>query len=163
MAPVTRQGQNPPPPNIDTPPHHMTPKSVQAMIEQALLRNSTNGDGSQSLHEDNPRHSDHDFRSRGLCNDLRSTQEEDDGQFVANENEKIDKYISGLLDNIYGNVKSSKPRTLDETIELTNDLMDQKLRTYAERADNKRKTDDTSRNNHRHQQQPFKKHNVAKV
>nr|GEZ76934.1 putative reverse transcriptase domain-containing protein [Tanacetum cinerariifolium] len=84
-------------------------------------------------------------------------------KFVANENEKIDKYISGLSDNIYGNVKSSKPKTLDETIELTNDLMDQKLRTYAERADNKRKTDDTSRNNHGHQQQTFKKQNVAKV
>nr|GEW84478.1 hypothetical protein [Tanacetum cinerariifolium] len=56
MAPVTRQGQNPPPPNTDTPPHHMSPESVQAMIDQALLRNSTNGDGSHSLHEDNPRH-----------------------------------------------------------------------------------------------------------
>ncbi|GKF35739.1 reverse transcriptase domain-containing protein, partial [Tanacetum coccineum] len=41
----------------------------------------------------------------------------------------VDKYISGLLDNIYGNVKSSRPKTLDETIELANDLMDQKLRT----------------------------------
>nr|GFD17113.1 hypothetical protein [Tanacetum cinerariifolium] len=40
--------------------------------------------------------------------------------------------------------------------------MDQKLRNYVERADNKRKTDDTSRNNHGHQQQPFKKQNVAK-
>nr|GEV58510.1 putative reverse transcriptase domain-containing protein [Tanacetum cinerariifolium] len=44
-----------------------------------------------------------------------------------------DQYISGLPDNIYGNVKSSKPRTLNETIELTNDLMYQKLGTYAER------------------------------
>nr|GEV35146.1 putative reverse transcriptase domain-containing protein [Tanacetum cinerariifolium] len=34
----------------------MTPESVQAMIDQALLRNSTNGDRSQSSHEDNPRH-----------------------------------------------------------------------------------------------------------
>nr|GEV97465.1 hypothetical protein [Tanacetum cinerariifolium] len=171
-ADITRQGQNPPPPNTNTPPHHMTPESVQAMIDQALLRNSTNGDGSQSSHEDNPRHvqttrpcfyadfmkchplnfkgnEDPDFRSRGLCNDLGSAQEEDDG--------------NGLPDNIYGNVNSSKPRTLDETIELTNDLMDQKLRTYVERADNKRKTEDTYRNNHGHQQQPFKKHNVAKV
>nr|GFD02413.1 hypothetical protein [Tanacetum cinerariifolium] len=56
MAPVTRQGQNPPPPNTNTPPYHMTPESVQAMIDQDLLRNSTNGDGSQSSHEDNPRH-----------------------------------------------------------------------------------------------------------
>ncbi|GKG21852.1 hypothetical protein Tco_0384447, partial [Tanacetum coccineum] len=28
-------------------------RSVQAMIDQALLRNSTNGDGSHSSHEDN--------------------------------------------------------------------------------------------------------------
>nr|GEU64970.1 retrotransposable element Tf2 [Tanacetum cinerariifolium] len=203
MAPVTRQGHNPPPPNTDTPPHHITPESVQSMIDQDLLRNFTNGDGSQSSHEDNPRHVqttrpcfyadfmkchplnfkgnegvvDQDLRSRGLCNDLGSTQEEDDGQalyaggkltlictkFVANENEKIDKYISGLSDNIYGNVRSSKPRTLDETIDFTNDLMDQKLHTYAERSDNKRKADDTSKSNHGHQQQPFKKQNVAKV
>ncbi|GJV18415.1 putative reverse transcriptase domain-containing protein [Tanacetum coccineum] len=83
--------------------------------------------------------------------------------FVANETEKVDKYISGLPDNIYGNVKSARPKTLDETIELANDLMDQKLRTYAERqSDNKRKADDSSRNNHGHQQQPFKSRIVAK-
>nr|GEV56957.1 putative reverse transcriptase domain-containing protein [Tanacetum cinerariifolium] len=43
-------------------------------------------------------------------------------KFVANETEKINKYISGLPDNIFGSVKSSKPKTLDETIELANDL-----------------------------------------
>nr|GEX96433.1 putative reverse transcriptase domain-containing protein [Tanacetum cinerariifolium] len=224
MAPVTRQGQNPPPPNNNTPPHHMTPESVQAMIDQALLRNYTNGDGSQSSHEDNPRHVQttrpcffpdfmkcHPLNFKGNEGVVSLTQWiekmesifnisgcaiENQGElkkleielwnlkvkgnhvptytnrfqeltlictkFAANENEKIVKYISGLPDNIYGNVKSSKPRTLDETIELTNDSMDQKLRTYAERVENKRKTDDTSRNNHGHQQQPFKKKNVAK-
>ncbi|GJT78087.1 hypothetical protein Tco_1044812 [Tanacetum coccineum] len=45
-------------------------------------------------------------------------------EFVANETEKVDKYISGLPDNIYGNVKSTRPKKLDETIELANDLMD---------------------------------------
>ncbi|GJV45768.1 putative reverse transcriptase domain-containing protein [Tanacetum coccineum] len=60
-------------------------------------------------------------------------------KFVANETEKVDKYISGIPDNIYGNVKSARPKTSDETIELANDLMDQKLCTYAERqSDNKR-------------------------
>ncbi|GJU59365.1 putative reverse transcriptase domain-containing protein [Tanacetum coccineum] len=44
-------------------------------------------------------------------------------KFVANETEKVDKYISGLPDNIYGNVKSARPKTLDETIELANDLI----------------------------------------
>nr|GEV55762.1 hypothetical protein [Tanacetum cinerariifolium] len=34
------------------------------------------------------------------------------------------------------NLKASKPKTLDETIELSNDFMDQKLRTYAERQTN---------------------------
>nr|GEZ87233.1 hypothetical protein [Tanacetum cinerariifolium] len=217
MALVTRQGQNPPPPNTDTLPHHMTSELVQAMIDQAILRNSTNGDGSQSLHEDNPRHvqttrpcfySDFmkchplNFKGNegvvGLTQWIKKTESifnisgcaienqvkfatctlldaaltwwncqirtlGPDAYFVANENEKIDKYISRLPDKIYENVKSSKPRTLDETIELTNDLMDQKLRTYPERADNNRKTDDTSRNNHGHQQQPFKKQNVTKV
>nr|GEX44708.1 hypothetical protein [Tanacetum cinerariifolium] len=80
-------------------------------------------------------------------------------RFVANETEKIDKYISGLPDNIYGNVKSSKPKTLDDTIELVNDFMDQKLRTYAD----KKKVNDLSRNNHGNQKQPVKRQNVAKV
>ncbi|GJS56252.1 putative reverse transcriptase domain-containing protein [Tanacetum coccineum] len=85
-------------------------------------------------------------------------------KFVANETEKVDKYTSGLPDNIYRNVKSARPKTLDETIELARPLMDQKLRTYAERKfDNKRKADDSSRNNHGYQQQPFKRQNVAKV
>nr|GEY52182.1 putative reverse transcriptase domain-containing protein [Tanacetum cinerariifolium] len=84
--------------------------------------------------------------------------------FVANETEKIDKYISGLPDNIYESVKASKPKTLNETIELANDLMDQKLRTYAERqTENKRKADDSFRNSHGHQQYPSKRQNVAKV
>ncbi|GJV79076.1 hypothetical protein Tco_1514946 [Tanacetum coccineum] len=76
---------------------------------------------------------------------------------------RFDKYISGLSDNIYGNVKSSKPKMLDETIELANDLMDQKLRTYAERQiDNKRKADDSSRTPMVLEQQP-QEQNVAKV
>ncbi|GKG35022.1 hypothetical protein Tco_0440176, partial [Tanacetum coccineum] len=61
-------------------------------------------------------------------------------------------YLSGLPNNIYGNVKAAKPKTLDETIELANDLMDRKLLTYTERqSDNKRRADDSSRNNHGHQ------------
>ncbi|GJU67680.1 hypothetical protein Tco_1253939 [Tanacetum coccineum] len=60
------------------------------------------------------------------------------GNYVAMKPE-VDKYLSGLPDNIYGNVKAAKPKTLDETIELANDLMDRKLLTYAERqSDNKK-------------------------
>ncbi|GJZ09570.1 putative reverse transcriptase domain-containing protein [Tanacetum coccineum] len=81
-------------------------------------------------------------------------------KFLADETKKVDKYISGLPDNIHVNVMSARPKTLDDAIELANDLMDQKLRTYAERQnDNKRKADDSSRNN----QQPHKKQNVARA
>ncbi|GJT03243.1 putative reverse transcriptase domain-containing protein [Tanacetum coccineum] len=195
----------------------MTPESVQAMIGQALQRNSTNGDGSHSSHGDNRRNVQTarlcfyaDFMKCQLLNfkgtegvvgltrwiekmesffnisgcaienqvkfatctllgaaltwwngqirtlgpDAYSMTWEVTGndvpayterfqeltlictKFVANETEKVDKYISGLPDNIYENVKQS---------------------------DNKRKADDSSRNNHGHQQQPFKRKNVAKV
>ncbi|GJR60341.1 hypothetical protein Tco_1502503 [Tanacetum coccineum] len=163
MAPTTRRGPNTPVNNTN--PNNMTPESIQAMIDQALLRNSTNGDGSHSSHEDNRRHVQTarpcfyaDFmkcqlltfkwtegvvgltRTLGpeeLCNDLellkKKMTDKNFRRFVANETEKVDKYISGLPNNIYGNVKSARPKTLDETIELANDLMDQKLCTYAER------------------------------
>ncbi|GKG46649.1 reverse transcriptase domain-containing protein, partial [Tanacetum coccineum] len=36
-------------------------------------------------------------------------------KFVANETEKVDKYISGLPDNIYGNVKSARPKSWPTT------------------------------------------------
>nr|GEV54779.1 hypothetical protein [Tanacetum cinerariifolium] len=75
-------------------------------------------------------------------------------------NLKVDKYISGLLDNIHGNVMSAIPKTLDFAIELANDLMDQKLCTYAERqAGNKRKLD----NNNQDQQQLLKKQNMVQA
>nr|GEU69002.1 putative reverse transcriptase domain-containing protein [Tanacetum cinerariifolium] len=83
-------------------------------------------------------------------------------KFLADETEKDYKYISGLPNNIHRNVMSARPKTLDDAIELANDLMDQKLRTYAERQnENKRKADDSSRNNQ--QQQPHKKQNVARA
>ncbi|GJZ37203.1 putative reverse transcriptase domain-containing protein [Tanacetum coccineum] len=53
MAPTTRRGPNTPVNNTN--PNNMTPESIQAMIDQALLRKSTNGDGINSSHEDNRR------------------------------------------------------------------------------------------------------------
>nr|GEV61439.1 reverse transcriptase domain-containing protein [Tanacetum cinerariifolium] len=80
-------------------------------------------------------------------------------KFLVDETEKVDKYINGHPDNIHGNVMSARPKTLDEAIELANDLMDQKLRTYAERqTESKRKFD----NNNQAQQIP-KRQNVAQA
>ncbi|GJY28738.1 putative reverse transcriptase domain-containing protein [Tanacetum coccineum] len=62
---------------------------------------------------------------------------------------------------VKGSVMASKPKKMQDAIEFATELMDQKIRTIAERqAKNNRKFDDTSRNNQNHQQ-PFKRHNVA--
>ncbi|GJV32797.1 putative reverse transcriptase domain-containing protein [Tanacetum coccineum] len=70
------------------------------------------------------------------------------------EIDKIEKYIGGLPDMIHGSVKASKPKTMQEAIEFTTELMDEKTHAYAERqAEKKRKYDDLSKNNQNQQQQ----------
>nr|GEW60259.1 putative reverse transcriptase domain-containing protein [Tanacetum cinerariifolium] len=253
MAHVTRQGPSTLPNNTN--PNNMTPESVQAKIDQTLLRNFTNGDGSHSSHEDNRRNVqttrpcfyadfmkcqplnfkgtkgmvsltrwiekmesvfqingcdvesqvkfatctlldaaltlwNSQIRSLGpdaylmtwevpkkkmtnrycpqgeikkLKIELWNLKVKENNvsvyterfqeltlictKFVGNETEKIDKYVSRLPDNIYVSVKASKPKTLDETIELANDLMDQKLCTYAERSSGNANVANTQRNN----------------
>ncbi|GJU85361.1 putative reverse transcriptase domain-containing protein [Tanacetum coccineum] len=70
------------------------------------------------------------------------------------EVDKIEKYIGGLPDMILGSVKASKPKTMQEAIEFTTELMDEKTHAYAERqAEKKRKNVDLSKNNQNLQQQ----------
>ncbi|GKA91111.1 putative reverse transcriptase domain-containing protein [Tanacetum coccineum] len=69
------------------------------------------------------------------------------------EIDKIEKYIGGLPDMIHGSVKASKSKTIQEAIEFTTELMDEKTHAYAERqAEKKRKYDDLSKNNQNQQQ-----------
>nr|GEU72410.1 putative reverse transcriptase domain-containing protein [Tanacetum cinerariifolium] len=76
---------------------------------------------------------------------------------------KVERYISGLLDMIHGSVKASNPQMIHESIEFATEMMDKKMLTHAEcQAEQKRKFDDPSRNN-QHQQQPFKRNNVARA
>ncbi|GJT94705.1 putative reverse transcriptase domain-containing protein [Tanacetum coccineum] len=80
---------------------------------------------------------------------------------VKEKSDKIEKYVSGLPDMIYESVKASKPRPMQDAIEFATKLIDKKISTFAERqADNKRKFDDTSKNN-QNQQLPPKRQNVA--
>ncbi|GJU76765.1 putative reverse transcriptase domain-containing protein [Tanacetum coccineum] len=79
------------------------------------------------------------------------------------ESNEVEKYVGRLPDMIQGNVMASKPKTMQNAIEFASELMDQKICSLADRqAENKRKFDDTSRNN-QNQQQPFKRHNVARA
>ncbi|GJR95545.1 putative reverse transcriptase domain-containing protein [Tanacetum coccineum] len=64
---------------------------------------------------------------------------------------------------IHGSVMASKPKTMQDAIEMATELMDKKIRTLAERqAKNKRKFDDTSKNN-QNQQQQNKGHNTSRA
>ncbi|GKF75636.1 hypothetical protein Tco_0225080, partial [Tanacetum coccineum] len=57
-----------------------------------------------------------------------------ENEMVPEENDKIERFIWGLPDNIHGNVTSSKPVRLQDAIRMANGLMDQKVRVYAARS-----------------------------
>nr|GEZ29412.1 reverse transcriptase domain-containing protein [Tanacetum cinerariifolium] len=74
------------------------------------------------------------------------------------ESDEIERYVGGLPEIIWGNVMSYETKSMPKAIEFANDQMDQKLLRIADRqADNKRKFDNTSRN--QQNQQPFKRNN----
>ncbi|GJS42899.1 reverse transcriptase domain-containing protein [Tanacetum coccineum] len=74
------------------------------------------------------------------------------------ESDKIEKYVGGLPDMIHESVMASRPKTMQDAIEMATELMDKKISTLAERqAENKRKLD----NNNQAQQQSPKRQNVA--
>ncbi|GJW58427.1 putative reverse transcriptase domain-containing protein [Tanacetum coccineum] len=76
------------------------------------------------------------------------------------ESDKIERYVGGLPDMIHGSVVASKPKTMQEAIEIATELMDKKIRTFAEhQTENKRKQDD---NHQQPQQQQNKRQNTGR-
>ncbi|GKD94017.1 putative reverse transcriptase domain-containing protein [Tanacetum coccineum] len=76
------------------------------------------------------------------------------------ESDKIERYVGGLPDMIYGSVIASKSKTMQDAIEMTTELMDKKIRTFAERqTENKRKQDD----NQQQQQPQNKRQNIDRA
>ncbi|GJS13289.1 hypothetical protein Tco_0407761 [Tanacetum coccineum] len=79
------------------------------------------------------------------------------------ESDKIERYVRGLPDMIHGNIVASKPKTMQEAIEMATELMDKRVNTIAERqAENKRKFKNTSRNS-QNQQQQIKRQNTGRA
>ncbi|GKA21549.1 reverse transcriptase domain-containing protein [Tanacetum coccineum] len=73
---------------------------------------------------------------------------------------KIEKYVGGLPDMIHRSVMASRPKPMQDAIEMATELMDKKISTLAEyQAENKRKLD----NNNQAQQQSPKRQNVAQA
>ncbi|GKF54717.1 hypothetical protein Tco_0165057 [Tanacetum coccineum] len=67
------------------------------------------------------------------------------GRMFPEESDQVEKYVWGLPDMIQGSMMAFKPKIMQEAIKIANDLMDQKVRAYAERqAENKRKFDNNN-------------------
>nr|GEZ48913.1 hypothetical protein [Tanacetum cinerariifolium] len=85
----------------------------------------------------------------------------DDSHTSRTEIDKVERYVDGLPDTIHGSVMATKLKTMKDAIEFATELMNKKINTWAERqADNKRKFDDTTQNNH---QQPNKRQNTRRA
>nr|GFB41801.1 putative reverse transcriptase domain-containing protein [Tanacetum cinerariifolium] len=87
------------------------------------------------------------------------------GRMFFEESDKVEKYVGGLPDMFHGSVVASKPKTMQEAIEIATELMDKKIRTFAERETaSKRKFENTSRTTRNQQQQHSnKRQNTGRV
>nr|GFA80805.1 retrotransposon protein, putative, Ty3-gypsy subclass [Tanacetum cinerariifolium] len=86
------------------------------------------------------------------------------GRMFPEEFDKIKRYIRGLPDMIHGSVMASKPKTMQEAVEIATELMDKKIRTFAKRKTaSKRMFENTSRSTQNQQQQPNKRQNTGWV
>ncbi|GJW95577.1 putative reverse transcriptase domain-containing protein [Tanacetum coccineum] len=75
------------------------------------------------------------------------------------ESDKIERYVSGLPDMIHGSVVASKPKIMQEATEIATELMDKRIRTFADRrTENKRKQD-----NNQQQQPQNKRQNTGRA
>ncbi|GJR42071.1 putative reverse transcriptase domain-containing protein [Tanacetum coccineum] len=82
-------------------------------------------------------------------------------RMVPDEEDRVERFIGGLPDNIKGNVIVANPARLQDTVRIANQLMDKKVQGYAARsAENKMRMESNPRDN-RGQQPPFKRQNIS--
>ncbi|GJS02776.1 reverse transcriptase domain-containing protein [Tanacetum coccineum] len=55
------------------------------------------------------------------------------GKMFLEESDKIEKYVGGLPDMIHGSVVASKPKTMQEATEMSTEVMDKRIHTFAHR------------------------------
>nr|GEW96028.1 hypothetical protein [Tanacetum cinerariifolium] len=126
----------------------VTNAQLQAMIDQGVTTALAARDALRSING----HDSH--NSRTGC-----------GRMFSEESDKIERYIRGLLDMIHGSVVASKPKTMQEAVEIATELMDKKIRIFAKcEIVSKRKFENTSRSTqNQQQQQPNKRQNTGRV
>ncbi|GKA19969.1 putative reverse transcriptase domain-containing protein [Tanacetum coccineum] len=81
---------------------------------------------------------------------------------VPDEEDRVERFIGGLPDNIQGNVIAANPARLQDAVRIANQLMDKNVQGYAARSpENKRRMESNLRDNRR-QQLSFKRQNTSR-
>nr|GFB62861.1 hypothetical protein [Tanacetum cinerariifolium] len=150
----------------------VTNAQLQTMIDQGLTAALAARDNLRSTNGD-------DSHNSGTC--VRRTERADrectytdflkydDGQIFSSKRDQETRNgalgAEGLPDMIHGSVVASKPKTMQEAIEISTELMDKKICTFAEReTTSKRKFENTSRTTQNQQQQHSnKRQNTGRV
>nr|GEV17979.1 reverse transcriptase domain-containing protein [Tanacetum cinerariifolium] len=83
-------------------------------------------------------------------------------RMVPNEEDKFERFVRGLPENIQRNVIAAEPSKHQDAIHIANNLMDQKLKGYARSAGNKRRLENNPRDN-RGQQPVFKRKDCPRL
>ncbi|GJU66685.1 putative reverse transcriptase domain-containing protein [Tanacetum coccineum] len=120
------------------------------MIDEGVTAALAAHDADRSINGDDSHNS-----GTGVRRNERATHE-----MFPDESDKIERYVDGLPDMIYGSVVASKPKTMQEAIEIATELINKKIHTFAERqTKNKRKHDD----NQQQQRQEKKRQNTGRA
>nr|GFA18200.1 putative reverse transcriptase domain-containing protein [Tanacetum cinerariifolium] len=98
----------------------VTNAQLQVMIDQGVTAALAARDALRSTNSD-------DSHNSGTCELALLC-----GRMFSEESDKVEKYIRGLPDMIHGSVVAFKPKTMQEAIEIATELMDKKIRTFAE-------------------------------
>nr|GEY97898.1 hypothetical protein [Tanacetum cinerariifolium] len=166
MAPTKRTTRASPATTTTTTP--VTNAQLKALIDQGVADALAAHDADRSRNGDDSHNSRTDSRrtERTACectctNFLKCQPKNING--TEGVSDKIEKYVGGLPDMIHGSVMASKPKTMQDAVEFATELMEKKICTFAERqTENKRKFENTSRNN-QNQQQQNKRQNIGRV
>ncbi|GKC73513.1 putative reverse transcriptase domain-containing protein [Tanacetum coccineum] len=82
-------------------------------------------------------------------------------KMVLEEEDRVEKFIGGLPDNIQGNVIAAELTKLQDAVRIANNLIDQKLKGYAVKNVEKKRRLEVNQRDNLGQQPPFKRPNVG--
>nr|GEY91537.1 reverse transcriptase domain-containing protein [Tanacetum cinerariifolium] len=82
-------------------------------------------------------------------------------KMVLEEDDRVEKFIGGLSDNIQRNMIATEPMRLQDAIRIANNLMNQKLKGYVAKSVEKKKSLDFNQKDNRAQQPLYKRQKVG--